>query len=315
MPEHLIDRALLEPVGAGGRFERQAEHVPRVGLRRRLDPVSGRGRPLPPVRLVGLPVGAPHDHRAAAEGPRGRRSACRSSTRSATRSGWAFTGGEYIDPVNGFRFLGEAYAATDPDHKRAPQRAGAVGHGDQADRQQRVGRRPADVHDGVRRPRHARRRPLARARTARRSTRSTTRLYEDVNNAVYGPASRRDQDDYERGRRAHVRDARRDGRAPGRLAVPVRRRPGRDRLAAVHDARCASTPSTTSTSSAACAGSSTTRTSGRTRATSTRRPASPETVRFDDIRRHYYMTHGSMNPSRIVAVRPDEDWDEPHGRG
>src|SRR3954447_9314399 len=29
--------------------------------------------------------------------------------------GWAFTGGEFTDEVNGFRFLGEAYEATDPD--------------------------------------------------------------------------------------------------------------------------------------------------------------------------------------------------------
>ncbi|MDP9400028.1 MAG: glutathione S-transferase family protein [Actinomycetota bacterium] len=29
--------------------------------------------------------------------------------------GWAFTGGRYTDPVNGFRFLSEAYRATDPD--------------------------------------------------------------------------------------------------------------------------------------------------------------------------------------------------------
>ena len=29
--------------------------------------------------------------------------------------GWAFTGGEYVDPVNGFHFLNEAYAAADPD--------------------------------------------------------------------------------------------------------------------------------------------------------------------------------------------------------
>ena len=28
--------------------------------------------------------------------------------------GWAFTGGEYTDGVNGFKFLGQAYAATDP---------------------------------------------------------------------------------------------------------------------------------------------------------------------------------------------------------
>ena len=30
--------------------------------------------------------------------------------------GWAFTGGEHVDDVNGFAYLGEAYAATDPDY-------------------------------------------------------------------------------------------------------------------------------------------------------------------------------------------------------
>jgi putative glutathione S-transferase len=29
--------------------------------------------------------------------------------------GWAFTGGEYVDPVNGWDFLSEAYTAADPD--------------------------------------------------------------------------------------------------------------------------------------------------------------------------------------------------------
>jgi len=31
--------------------------------------------------------------------------------------GWTFSGGEYVDPVNGFRFLGEAYEATDPRYE------------------------------------------------------------------------------------------------------------------------------------------------------------------------------------------------------
>jgi putative glutathione S-transferase len=30
--------------------------------------------------------------------------------------GWAFTGGEFVDPINGFRFLREAYVATDPGY-------------------------------------------------------------------------------------------------------------------------------------------------------------------------------------------------------
>src|SRR3954447_13178279 len=29
--------------------------------------------------------------------------------------GWAFTGGDFVDDLNGFRLLGEAYEATDPD--------------------------------------------------------------------------------------------------------------------------------------------------------------------------------------------------------
>jgi putative glutathione S-transferase len=39
-------------------------------------------------------------------------------------------------------------------------------------------------------------------------------------------------------------------------------------------------------------------------------PGIAETVRFDDIRRHYYCTHPMINPSKLVAVQPDADWDE-----
>ncbi len=39
-----------------------------------------------------------------------------------------------------------------------------------------------------------------------------------------------------------------------------------------------------------------------------------ETVRFDDIRRHYYTTHPDVNPSGLIAVMPDVDFTEPHGR-
>src|SRR3712207_1473228 len=31
--------------------------------------------------------------------------------------GWAFTGGEFVDRVNGFAFLSEAYAATYPSYR------------------------------------------------------------------------------------------------------------------------------------------------------------------------------------------------------
>jgi glutathionyl-hydroquinone reductase len=40
-----------------------------------------------------------------------------------------------------------------------------------------------------------------------------------------------------------------------------------------------------------------------------------DTVKLDQIRAHYYRTHPSINPNRLVAVLPDADWDAPHGRG
>ncbi len=39
-----------------------------------------------------------------------------------------------------------------------------------------------------------------------------------------------------------------------------------------------------------------------------------ETVNFDHIKRHYYMTHGDINPTRIVPVGPALDLTSPHGR-
>jgi len=43
-------------------------------------------------------------------------------------------------------------------------------------------------------------------------------------------------------------------------------------------------------------------------------PGVAQTVNFDHIKRHYYMTHPSLNPSRIVPVGPRLDFAEPHGR-
>jgi len=39
------------------------------------------------------------------------------------------------------------------------------------------------------------------------------------------------------------------------------------------------------------------------------------TVDFDHIKRHYYMTHPDINPTRLVPVGPDMDLTTPHGRG
>lgn len=39
-----------------------------------------------------------------------------------------------------------------------------------------------------------------------------------------------------------------------------------------------------------------------------------QTVNFDHIKRHYYVTHDDINPTRIVPIGPDQDLRAPHGR-
>ena len=39
-----------------------------------------------------------------------------------------------------------------------------------------------------------------------------------------------------------------------------------------------------------------------------------ETVNFDHIKRHYYVTHDDINPTRLVPLGPDQDLSVPHGR-
>ena len=44
-------------------------------------------------------------------------------------------------------------------------------------------------------------------------------------------------------------------------------------------------------------------------------PGIAQTVDFDHIKRHYYKTHQALNPSGIVPLGPALDIDAPHGRG
>jgi putative glutathione S-transferase len=43
-------------------------------------------------------------------------------------------------------------------------------------------------------------------------------------------------------------------------------------------------------------------------------PAFRETTNFDQIKRHYFMTHSRINPTRIVPDGPVLDWESPHDR-
>lgn len=43
-------------------------------------------------------------------------------------------------------------------------------------------------------------------------------------------------------------------------------------------------------------------------------PGIAETVNFDHIKRHYYMTHDAINPTRLIPIGPILDLSKPHGR-
>ena len=43
-------------------------------------------------------------------------------------------------------------------------------------------------------------------------------------------------------------------------------------------------------------------------------PGIADTVNFDHIKRHYYMTHIEINPTRIVPIGPAIDLTKPHKR-
>jgi len=43
-------------------------------------------------------------------------------------------------------------------------------------------------------------------------------------------------------------------------------------------------------------------------------PKIPATVNFEHIKKHYYASHETINPTRIVPVGPELDFEAPHGR-
>jgi putative glutathione S-transferase len=226
---------------------------------------------------------------------------------------WRFTGGEYDDPVNHFEFLGEAYEATDPRYDGRisvpvlwDTQTRRIVNNESADILRMFSTGFGDLASGdvdlYPEPHRAEIDALNR------------HTYKTLNNAVYVAGFSTDQQVYER--------------------VVVRMFETLDEL----DARLAR--------SRFLFGDAPVESDWRLFTTLLRfdavyhihfkcslrrivdyanlwpyardlyqQPRIAETVRFDDIRRHYYCTQGMVNPSRIVALRPDEDWEAPHGRG
>ena len=226
--------------------------------------------------------------------------------------GWAFTGGEYVDEVNGMHYLSEAYLATDPHYAARvtvpvlwDKHTGMIVSNESAD---------------IVRMLHTAFTPLAehRVQLYPESLRGeidalNERIYDNVNNAVYKAGFSTNQAIYEREVAAlfdtldeldeRLTDRRfLFGAEP--LETDWRLFTTLVRFDAVYQIhfKC-----------------------------SLRKlieyghlwpyardlyqwPGVAETVDFDEIRRHYYLTHPMINPSGLVAVRPDASFDLPHGR-
>jgi putative glutathione S-transferase len=223
--------------------------------------------------------------------------------------GWAFTGGEYVDAVNGFRFLSEAYAASDPafDGRWSvpvlwDREAGRIVNNESADVVRMLnawGTAGDDLEPPELRP------AIDEVNDV---------VYEKVNNGVYRAGFATSQAAYEEAfQGVFATLAELDARLADQRFLVGERLTLADlrlfttlvRFDAVYHTHFK------------CNGH-------RLIEYANLWPYArsiyqldgvAETVRLDEIKRHYYETHEMINPSRIVPLGPlDMDWDAPHGR-
>ena len=227
--------------------------------------------------------------------------------------GWAFTGGPHDDPVNGFAFLAEAYAASDPDFE------GRVSVPVLWDRERStiVNNESADILrmlSTVFAPLATHPVELYPERLHGDIDELNAFVYDNVNNAVYttGFATRQAVYDREVHRLFQALDElelrlgdRRFLLGPEPVETDWRLFTTLVRFDAVYQIhfKC-----------------------------SIRKlveypnlwpyardlyqwPGIAATVDFDEIRAHYYGTHSSINPNGIVAALPAASFEEPAGRG
>jgi glutathionyl-hydroquinone reductase len=228
--------------------------------------------------------------------------------------GWHFSGGRFTDAVNGFEYLAEAYDATDPRYDGRisvpvlwDTETGQIVSNESADIIRMLGtefdafaRRPElDLYPADLRP---------------EIDRLNDRVYATVNNGVYRAGFARSQEAYDHafhdlfGTLAELDEllAERRYLAGDRLTeADWRLFPTLVRFDPVYYVhfRC----------------------NGRRLVDHPhlwayarelyQRPGIADTVRMDEIKRHYYTTHDGLNPKRIIPAGPlDLDWDAPHGR-
>jgi putative glutathione S-transferase len=227
--------------------------------------------------------------------------------------GWAFTGGEFVDRANGFAFLSEAYAATDPGFDGRvtlpvlwDTQTGQIVSNESGDivRMLNAGfgdlaRRDVDLYPA----------PLREEIDALNEF-----VYERINNGVYEAGFSTSQDAYEVacGRVFAGLDRLEERLESSRYLVadvPTeadwRLFPTLVRFDTVYylhfkcnRRRIVDYPNLW----------------GYARDLY-QQPHIAETVAFDQIKRHYYTTHDMINPSGLIPLGPDLDFTAPHGRG
>jgi putative glutathione S-transferase len=228
--------------------------------------------------------------------------------------GWAFRDGPgySADPINGFKFLSEAYLATDPDFQ------GRVTVPVLWDKEKKriVNNSEDDIcrmfNDAFRRLGRAEP-DLFPADIAREQQELSTFVYENVNNGVYRAGFATSQAVYEQAcRRLFDALDRLEARLATRRYLFGARIVDTDwrlfctlvRFDAVYHGhfkcnlrRIVDYPNLQGYL-----------------LDLYQQPGIAETVNLDHIKRHYYYTHDEINPTRIVPIGPLLDFTRPHGR-
>ena len=137
-------------------------------------------------------------------------------------------------------------------------------------------------------------------------------IYERVNNGVYRAGFATRQRAYEKAARA-LFDALDHSSCGSREAVTSLASRSSKPTGGSSARSSASTPSITAISNATSAALSITQLQGYL-LDLYQQPGIAETVNFDHIKRHYYITHDDINPTRIVPIGPSLDLTRPHGR-
>jgi len=223
--------------------------------------------------------------------------------------GWAFTGGGYTDEIEGMRFLAEAYV------RSAPEYAGRVTAPVLWDREQRriVNNESSEIIRMFDASPLASGPDLYPAPLREEIDAINARVYETVNNGVYRAGFARSQRAYDQAVAAlfdsldwleGLLAGRRYLLGSERTEADWRLFPTLVRFDPVYVGHFKCNLRRLVDYSALWA--------------YTRElyqlPGIADTVSLDEIKRHYYMTHAQLNPTRIVPAGPLIDFDEPHGR-